>query len=70
MNLLAKLLAAGRDLAAPPPGSPGLFALADPDRTRTLLASAGFSDVRLNAGTGPCSPGPIPMTCTASCSAS
>lgn len=42
-------LAAGRDLPAPLPDAPGPFSLADPGRTRTLLASAGFSDVRLDA---------------------
>lgn len=45
---LGGALAAGRDLPAPPPGAPGPFALADPGRTRTLLASAGFSDVTLD----------------------
>jgi SAM-dependent methyltransferase len=46
---LSAALAAGRDLPAPPPGAPGPFALADPGRTRTLLAAAGFSDVTLDA---------------------
>jgi SAM-dependent methyltransferase len=46
---LGGALAAGRDLPAPPPGAPGPFALADPGRTRTLLASAGFCDVMLDA---------------------
>ena len=41
-------LAAGRDLPAPPPGAPGPFALADPGRARTLLVSAGFSDIALD----------------------
>ena len=46
---LTGALAAVRDLPAPPPGAPGPFALADPGRTRTLLASAGFSDVTFDA---------------------
>ena len=46
---LGGALAAGRNLPAPPPGAPGPFALADPGRTRTLLASAGFSEVTLDA---------------------
>ena len=50
---LSGALAAGRDLPAPPPDAPGPFSLADPGRTRTLLASAGFSDVRLDALHGP-----------------
>ena len=43
----------GRDLPAPPPDAPGPFSLADPGRARTLLASAGFSDVTLDALHGP-----------------
>jgi SAM-dependent methyltransferase len=38
-------LAAGRDDPVPPPGAPGPFSLADLDRTRTVLTSAGFDDV-------------------------
>lgn len=50
---LTGAMAAGRDLPAPPPDAPGPFSLADPARTRTLLASAGFSDVTLDALHGP-----------------
>ena len=50
---LTGALAAERDLPAPPPDAPGPFSLADPARTRTLLASAGFSDVTLDALHGP-----------------
>jgi SAM-dependent methyltransferase len=46
---LSGALAAGRDLPGPPPGAPGPFSLADPGRTRTLLAAAGFSDITLDA---------------------
>jgi SAM-dependent methyltransferase len=38
-------LAAGRDNPLPIPGAPGPFSLADVDRTRTILTSAGFHDV-------------------------
>jgi hypothetical protein len=38
-------LAAGRDLAGPPPNAPGPFGLSDPDRVRTILSTAGFVDV-------------------------
>ena len=31
-------------LPAPEPGAPGIFALADPDRIRALVAGAGFAD--------------------------
>ena len=40
-------LAAGRELPAPPLGSPGPFSLSDPDATRALLNDAGWSDVEL-----------------------
>jgi SAM-dependent methyltransferase len=50
---LSGALAAGRDLPGPLAGAPGPFSLADPGRTRTLLASAGFSDVTLDALHGP-----------------
>jgi SAM-dependent methyltransferase len=38
-------LAVGRDLPTPPPEAPTPFALADPDRVRTILDAAGFVDV-------------------------
>lgn len=43
---ISTALAAGRDLAAPPPDA-GPFSLSAPDRVRTLLTSAGFADVEL-----------------------
>jgi hypothetical protein len=36
----------GRALPIPPSDAPSPFALSDPDRVRTLLTEAGFSDVR------------------------
>jgi SAM-dependent methyltransferase len=45
---LGAALAAGRDLSAPPPGAPGPFALADPERVRALLAPAGFTGIDLH----------------------
>ena len=33
------------ELPPPPPGRPGIFALADPDRLAALVADAGFRDV-------------------------
>jgi SAM-dependent methyltransferase len=42
-------MAAGRDLPAPPPDAPGPFALADPDRVRAVLSTAGFAEVDLEA---------------------
>jgi hypothetical protein len=41
-------LAAGRDLPAPPPDAPGPFALSDPDRVRSVLTTAGFTDIDLD----------------------
>src|SRR5262249_49504666 len=38
-------LSAGRDFAGPPMGSPGPFALANPDRVNNILTGAGFSHV-------------------------
>jgi SAM-dependent methyltransferase len=38
-------LAVGRDLPSPPPDAPSPFALADPDRVRTILGAAGFTDI-------------------------
>jgi len=40
-------MAAGRDLPQPPTDPPSPFSLSDPDRVRTLLTSAGFTDVTL-----------------------
>ena len=31
----------------PPPGTPGLFALSDPDRLQQLIAEAGYSDTKV-----------------------
>ncbi len=46
-------LAAGRDLPAPPPEAPSPFALSDPDRVRSVLAGAGFTDIELDAHSEP-----------------
>jgi SAM-dependent methyltransferase len=43
----ATALAGGRDLPAPPPDAPGPFSLSDPDRARSILTTAGFTDVTL-----------------------
>jgi ubiquinone/menaquinone biosynthesis C-methylase UbiE len=37
------------DLPAPPPGRPGIFALADRDALQRLVADAGFRDVKTGA---------------------
>ena len=48
VSALREALAAGRDLPLPPPNAPGPFAFADPDRVRSILGSAGFTDVALD----------------------
>ncbi|MCK9931263.1 methyltransferase domain-containing protein [Frankia sp. Mgl5] len=40
-------LAAGREIPVPPSDAPSPFALSDPNRIRSLLNAAGFSDVHL-----------------------
>ncbi|WP_172425949.1 class I SAM-dependent methyltransferase [Sulfuricaulis limicola] len=35
------------DVPTPPPGAPGIFALANPDRLRSIFAEAGFRDVAI-----------------------
>jgi SAM-dependent methyltransferase len=49
----ASAMAAGRDLPAPPPDAPGPFSLSDPGRVRDVLTAAGFTDVTLDAASGP-----------------
>lgn len=46
-------LAAGREMGGPPPGAPGPFALSEPDRVRTVLGSAGFTDINLEGLAAP-----------------
>jgi SAM-dependent methyltransferase len=42
----AMILVERGDMPAPEPGAPGVFSLASEERTRALLAGAGFSSVR------------------------
>jgi SAM-dependent methyltransferase len=53
-------LAAGREVPVPPADAPSPFALSDPDRVRSLLSAAGFSDVYLEGLTEPMYFGPDP----------
>ena len=41
------VLAAGRDLPRPQPGTPGMFGLADPDDVRRIFGSAGYAEIEL-----------------------
>ena len=43
--------------APPPPGAPGPFAFADPDRVRTILEGAGFESVGIEGWKGELAPG-------------
>jgi SAM-dependent methyltransferase len=47
VGALTGALAAGRELPAPPPDSPNPFALAHPDRVRSILTAAGFAEIDL-----------------------
>ena len=51
--LPARVLEERGHMPPPGPGGPGIFALADPDRLRGLLAGAGFSEPRID---------PVPLT--------
>ncbi len=47
LMLLRQALAVGRELPVPPPDAPTPFALADPERVRHILGTAGFVEVEL-----------------------
>ncbi|MET0237976.1 MAG: methyltransferase domain-containing protein [Kibdelosporangium sp.] len=47
LSTFRRILAAGRDLPAPPPTAPSPFALSDPARVRSLLSPAGFDDIQV-----------------------
>ena len=47
VGLLMQTLGKYMELPQPPPGTPGIFSLADPDRLCGLLESAGFRNVEL-----------------------
>ena len=47
VGLLIQTLGQYMELPKPPPGTPGIFSLADPERLCDLLESSGFRDVEL-----------------------
>ncbi|HED18446.1 MAG TPA: methyltransferase domain-containing protein [Gammaproteobacteria bacterium] len=47
ISLLTKTLGKYMDLPKPPPGAPGIFSFADPERLRVAIETAGFRDVEL-----------------------
>jgi ubiquinone/menaquinone biosynthesis C-methylase UbiE len=49
VSLLMQVLANHMELPGPPPGAPGIFALADPERLQQVIESAGFRNVVLES---------------------
>ncbi len=47
ISLLLKVLNKYMEVPKPPPDAPGIFAFADPERLRTVLATAGFTDIQV-----------------------
>jgi ubiquinone/menaquinone biosynthesis C-methylase UbiE len=47
VSLLLEVLARHRELPKPPPGTPGIFALADPQRLRDVFETAGLRNLEL-----------------------
>ena len=47
VGVLMKTLSKYMDIPVPPPGTPGIFAFADPERLQDVLTSAGFRNVTL-----------------------
>ncbi|GMQ87720.1 MAG: class I SAM-dependent methyltransferase [Gammaproteobacteria bacterium] len=47
ISLLMKTLGKYMELPKPPPGTPGIFAFADPERLRAVIEAAGFRDIEL-----------------------
>lgn len=47
ISLLTQALGKYMELPKPPPGAPGIFAFADPERLRSVIEAAGFRDVEL-----------------------
>jgi SAM-dependent methyltransferase len=45
MLAFSETLAAGREVTIPPPDAPGPLALSDPQRVRSILGAAGWTDV-------------------------
>ena len=47
ISLLTQTLGHYMDMPRPPPGAPGIFSMADPDRLCGVLGSAGFINIML-----------------------
>jgi ubiquinone/menaquinone biosynthesis C-methylase UbiE len=48
-SIPARVLVEREQLPPPEPGAPGIFAMADPDRVRKLVTSAGFAEPELES---------------------
>lgn len=53
MNAVSRAVAVGREVTGPPTDAPSPLALSDPDRVRSLLTAAGFTNVRLESVSEP-----------------
>lgn len=49
VSLPMRILGNYMELPSPPPGAPGIFAFADPDRLRGVLEQSGFGDIGIEA---------------------
>ena len=47
VGLLMQTLGKYMDIPKPPPDTPGIFSMADPDRLRDVISSAGFRNIEL-----------------------
>lgn len=47
VGVLIQVLSKYMDIPVPPPGTPGIFAFADPDRLHDVIKSAGFRNIEL-----------------------
>lgn len=47
ISVLLKTLSQYMDIPVPPPGTPGIFSFADPERLHDVLASTGYDNIKL-----------------------
>ncbi len=47
ISVLLKTLSQYMDIPVPPPGTPGIFSFADPERLHDVLVSAGYDNIQL-----------------------
>lgn len=49
VSVMMQALGQHMELPKPPPGTPGIFAIADPDRLHAIMASAGFKNIEIES---------------------